>query len=431
MKTGLVLGAIAPFCDLVKDMEELNIQPILCDYYVDAPAKKMGHIAYDVSTTNYEEILKLAKKHNVDGIVSAFSDRNLDIACRLADELHLPQLYNNEIISLVTDKMAMKDFFSGINLPIIKHKIIGKDFRNEEVDDMDFPVVTKPIDAYGSKGIFVCNNADEIRQNFDRTADEALNFKDRIIIEEFYPVDEISVTAWVKEGKAYVTCIYDVIKNYEPKIELAAVAFPSKYTNEHISNITKILNKIIAESGIKEGPVTLQCFIGEKGLKVSELLFRLAGNSPYLYGVYLGGPNIAKMLLQFDVGDKIDYQNLEEFVPLETGSIYYDIQVFAMKSGRITYNFTIDEIKDSIKECVDVRLYQESGDVLVNVPDSGKMYARIICKAKSYGCEDYYAILDKIRETVHLYDEHGDDVCFVRRAQEIRSESSINWDFNK
>lgn len=431
MKKGLVLGAIAPFCDLVKDMEELQISPIVCDYYADAPAKKMGYPAFDISTTDFDQVIKLAKEYNVDGIVSAFSDRNLEITYRVAEELKLPQLYNMEIINLVTDKLAMKDFFEKMGLPVIKYRILDKDFEDKNLDGIDFPVVTKPIDAYGSKGIFVCENVEDIRKMFDKTTAEAEKYKDKIIIEEFYPVDEISVTAWVKEGKSYITCIYDVIKNYEPSIELATVAFPSKYTDANIKQINALLDKIITACDIKEGPITLQCFIGDKGIKVSELLFRLAGNSPYLYGTYIGGPNIAKMLLQYYVGDEINYQNLESFIPYECGSMYYDIQVFSMNKGKITYDFDETEIKKRIKECVDIRLYHESGDELINVPSTGKLYARLICKLDSYSKESYYELLEKLRNNIMLIDESGANVCNIREARNINQEKTVNvnWDF--
>lgn len=433
MKKGLVLGAIAPFCDLVKEMETLDISPIVCDYYVDAPAKKMGYPSYDISTTDFDEVLKLAKEYEVDGIVSAFSDRNLEITYRVAEELNLPQLYNMEIIDLVTDKLTMKDFFEKIGLPVIKYRILDRDFADADIDGIDFPVVTKPIDAYGSKGIFVCNTIDEIRTMFDKTTAEAEKYKDKIIIEEFYPVDEISVTGWVKDGEVYITCIYDVIKNYEPSIELATVAFPSKYTNANLEQIKEIYNKTVKACGIQEGPVTLQCFIGDKGIKVSELLFRLAGNSPYLYGTYIGGPNIAQMLLQYYIGEEINYQDLESFKPLENGEMYYDIQIFAMDKGKITYQFDEESIKELIPECIDARLYHVSGDELINVPSTGKMYMRLICKVPSYKKEDYYALLDKIREHVQLINEEGKNVCGVRSANNINQTVAvdINWDFLK
>lgn len=431
MKRGLVLGAIAPFCDLIQEMKVLGIQPVICDYYPDAPAKKLGYPSYDVSTTDGEAVLQLAKKYNVDGIVSAFSDRNLEVAYQVANVMGLPQLYNMEIVNLLTDKLAMKDFFEKLGLPVIKYRILDKNFTEKELEGIDFPVVTKPIDAYGSKGIFVCNTINEIQAMFEKTTAEAVKYKDKIIIEEFYPVDEISVTAWVKGGKLYITCIYDVIKNYEPAIELAAVAFPSKYTDKNLSSINELLNRIIRACGINEGPVTLQCFIGDKGLKVSELLFRLAGNSPYLYSTYMGGPNIAQMLLQYYVGDKINYQNLETYSPSENGNMYYDIQIFAMEGGKITYSFDIDTLKGLIKECVDIRLYHKSGDELLNVPHSGKLFARMICKVGSYEKEDYYLLLDEIKEHVQLQNSKGENVCGVRMARNIKQNvvTDIDWGF--
>ena len=84
-------------------------------------------------------------------------------------------------------------------------------------------MVVKPVDAYSSKGIFVCENVEQIRIHFQDVISESLKYQDRIIVEEFYPAGENSINTWVKDGCPYLTCVYDVIGNYKSDMQLNIV----------------------------------------------------------------------------------------------------------------------------------------------------------------------------------------------------------------
>lgn len=92
--------------------------------------------------------------------------------------------------------------------------------------------------------------------------------------------------------------------------------FSSKYGKEHHNEFVELVQKLTEAVGVKEGPVTVQCYIGNKGSKIGEYLYRLAGGSPYLYPTMPGGPNTARMLIEYQPGTAIDYQNLEQFIPV-------------------------------------------------------------------------------------------------------------------
>lgn len=77
MKKVLMLGGIAPFCDLIETAKEKEIDCIVCDYYEDAPAKKRVNKAYNISTTEVEEMIRVAEENDVQGVITAYSDRNL------------------------------------------------------------------------------------------------------------------------------------------------------------------------------------------------------------------------------------------------------------------------------------------------------------------------------------------------------------------
>lgn len=425
MKKLILLGAISPFCDLVKEFEALKIEPYICDYYPDAPAKSMGHPSFNISTTDSDNLIALAEREGADGCVSAFSDRNIIPCIEVCNHLKTNYFFDRKTVERFIDKQKMKAFFEEIGVPVLKYAVVRYNSLDESLANFSFPVVTKPIDAYGSKGITVCENLEEVKKAFADTVKESKDYTDKIIVEEYYPADEISITAWVKSSNAYITCIYDVFRNKSNGITLSAVSFPSKYTEGYYDRLKELLNYIIRKSGIKEGPVTLQCFIGNRGLMVSELLCRLAGGSPYLYSVYLGGPNIAKMLIQNAAGEEIDYQNLESFVPVtENGKIFFDIQVQICNKGKIYYEFEAEKLFSEFPELVDIRVYYKNGAELINVPSGGVNFARLFYKTNK--SIDYLNLISRLDKAVRVNDENGEKLSFIR----VPEQSDFNRIFN-
>lgn len=420
----LLLGAIAPYCDLVKEFEKLDIIPYISDYYSDAPAKNMGYPSFDVSTMDVDKLIDLVDAESIDGCVSAFSDRNILPCMDVCEHLHSPFFFSREIVDCLTDKLKMKQFFSSIDVPITKYDIISVEQAETALKEFEFPVVTKPIDAYGSKGIFVCQNIDEVKEVYQTVIKESLNYSDKIIVEEFFDGDEISVSAWVKNGSAYITCIYDVFRNHTDEFTLSGVAFPSKYSSK-IDELNSLLNYIVGKLNIKEGPVTLQCFIGQKGLKVSELLCRLAGGSPYLYGTYIGGPNTAEMLIQYASQTEIDYQNLCSFVPVLSDDVYYDVQVLINQKGKLRYSIDYGKLQMLIPEAEDIRVYYKNDAELVNVSQSGVQFAKVICKTKRTA--DYFDLIDRVNAGVEVFNQNGDKISFIRVPDRIDVQSVHDW----
>lgn len=417
MKKVLILGAIEAFCDLIRDTKELGIQTVVCDYYPDAPGKKLADVSYDLSTTDIEAMVDIATQHDVDGVICAFSDRNILTCYEVAKKLQLPTFYTKAIIDIITDKIKMKKHLRDNGFPILNYKIIQENFSNSELDDFIFPVIIKPVDSSGSKGVYVCKSAGEVRENFEKSARQSVNHTNEIIVEEYYPVDEISVTAWVKEGTAYVTCMYDVGRNFAEEVVLSSIVFPSKYTNEpNFSKIKKLVQELTDSLHIKDGPVTVQCFIGDRGLKVSEYIYRLAGGSPYLYSQYLGGPNLAKMLAEYSVGDTIHYGNLENFSPLGKPTTY-EYHIYAVKPGKIYFSFDERTLKNAIPECTYVKIYSESGTEFTSLPTGGKVIAVVYCQADDPEKNPYSSFVEKLEKIAVIEDEHGNNITSFHKPQ--------------
>lgn len=417
----LVMGAIAPFVDLIEDVKNMGFEPICCDYYEHAPAKNKVKFSYNVSTTDIEAMEKIARRHDVCAILSAFSDRNLLPAYELAGKLGLPTFYKPEYIQLLTDKIRMKECFIRNNIPVIPYRIVRIDFHEEELADLKFPVVVKPVDGYGSKGVKICRDLNEVRNVFAATANASLAYDDTILVEEYYDADEFSVSAWVKEGVAYITCSYDVSRNFGEEVSLSYVAFPSKYGKRYHEELKKLVQKITDVVGIKEGPVTLQCYMGDHGLKVGEYLYRLAGGSPYLYPTVIGGPNTARMLIDFQVGRQVDYQNLEEFVPIVKGR-FFDILVFAMQDGVLQFHFTKNSLERDVPGCKKAFVYYKTGDYIYNVSGKGVLVARLFYYQDIEDFRTYEQIVHELKEYIRINNSLGKNVAMIRLPDKLRQE---------
>lgn len=421
----LVMGAIAPFVDLVGDVKELGFEPVCCDYYEHAPAKNKVVYSYNVSTTDVDAMSEIAKKHDVCGILSAFSDRNLMPAYELAMRLGLPTFYEPKYIELLTNKIEMKKKFIENGFPVIPYKIVNKDFPEKEIEDIKFPVIVKPVDGYGSKGIKICTNIEEIRKEFEVAAKASLAYCDTILIEEFYEADEVSISAWVKSGTAYITCTYDVSRNFEEEISLSYVAFPSKYGKIYHNEFESLVQGLTNAIGIKEGPVTVQCYIGGDGLKVGEYLYRLAGGSPYLYPTVFGGPNTARMLIEYQTGREIDYQNLESFTPLTDGR-YYDILIFVVQDGIIEYNFSKESLEKHIPGCKKAFVYYQNGERIFDVSGKGVLVARLFYYQEQDDDRTYMQILQELQKKIKIYNALGENVAMIRIPNNLHQERICN-----
>ena len=74
----------------IKEAVRLGYYVITCDYLPDNPGHKFAHEYYNVSTTDKEAVLELARRLHVDGVVAYASDPAAPTAAYVCEKLHLP-----------------------------------------------------------------------------------------------------------------------------------------------------------------------------------------------------------------------------------------------------------------------------------------------------------------------------------------------------
>ena len=149
----LLLGGDNLLLPVIKSAHELGCYVITVDYLPDNVAHKYSDEYQYASTTDKEAVLEIAKKCHIDGILT-FTDSGVVTAGYVAYELGLPSPGPYESIQILQNKGRFRQFLAehGFNVPKAK-SYTDIDIALGEKDIWSYPVIVKPVDSAGSKGV--------------------------------------------------------------------------------------------------------------------------------------------------------------------------------------------------------------------------------------------------------------------------------------
>lgn len=296
-----------------------------------------------VDGQDYEGTLAVAKKYNVSAVVTTATDKPLIMMARIARELNLP-FFSEETAIWSTDKYQMKSRFLGGKIPCAQGRLIH---NAEEAKDLLFPVICKPRDNSGSRGVKLCSNLEELQESID----EALQYShlDTVLVEEFIEGREFSIESLHYNKKT------DVIQFTEKKttefpynVELGHQQ-PANLSENQRNQIRDIISKIAACMNFENCPSHTELKINERGIFVIETSPRLGGDyitstlTPLSTGI-----NIEDQLLHIAIGESVD---------TKTGRIdkASAICFFSFPEGKVT---TIDNRINEVNSWPNVHSFQ-------------------------------------------------------------------------
>lgn len=166
MKTLLLLGGSAQQVIAIQTAKRLGFRTVLCDFLPDNPGQCYADKFYLVSTTDKEAVLSVAREEQIDGVLAYASDPAAPTAAFVAEQMVLPGS-PYESVEILCNKDLFRKFLSenGFNTP----RATGytditcaiQDLRNRS---FNFPVIVKPVDSSGSKGVSRIDSIDEAEE---------------------------------------------------------------------------------------------------------------------------------------------------------------------------------------------------------------------------------------------------------------------------
>lgn len=184
MKKLLLLGGSRYLIPVIEKAHELGLYVITCDYLPNNVAHKYSDEYHDISIIDKEAVLKLAKRLNIDGIMSFACDPGVVTAAYVAEKMKLPFQGSYESVKILQDKGLFRKFLLdyNFNCPHARSYTDKKSAIND-VDYFIWPIIVKPVDSAGSKGVTRVDKIENLSTAIDVAIAESHNGK--FIIEDF------------------------------------------------------------------------------------------------------------------------------------------------------------------------------------------------------------------------------------------------------
>lgn len=259
MKKLAIIGASYLQLPLVQKAKEMGIETHCFAWTEGAVCKDVANFFYTVSILEKEEILEICKKIKIDGITTIASDAAVPTVCFVAERMNLiSNSFENSLIT--TDKYKMRRKFLENNVASPKFTI-----ANDNIDFKDFslPLIVKPTDRSGSRGVFKVENRNNLSNAIERAKSES--FIKQVIVEEFVSGNEVSVETVSWEGKHYILAITDKTTTGEPYFVELEHHQPSLLPDSLQDKIKKETIKALNALNIQYGASHTEIKITESG----------------------------------------------------------------------------------------------------------------------------------------------------------------------
>ena len=337
MKRLLMLGGSLYQTYAIKEAKRLGYYVITCDYLPDNPGHKYADEYHNVSTTDKEAVLKLAQELSVDGIVAYASDPAAPTAAFVCEQLGLPTSPYKSV-EILSNKDLFRDFLqkNGFNCP----KAMG--FTTYEdalahIDEFNLPVMVKPVDSSGSKGINKMTDKAQLKS----FVEDALSYSrsKRFLIEEFIVKKghQISGDAFSVNGKLVFHCLgnefYD--PNCDKDFAPLGECWPFQMDHKYIEDLEGQLQRIMTLLSMKSNAYNVEAIVGEDDkVYLLELGARSGGSLIPQVTEYATGINMVTWVIQAAAGDPIDLSMLNGKREMPIKGYWSNYMVHSDKTGK-------------------------------------------------------------------------------------------------
>lgn len=399
MKKLMLLGGSRYLLPAIKAAHELGVYVITCDYMPDNFAHKFADEYHNISIIDKEMVLALAKKLNIDGIMSYATDPGVVTAAYVAEKIGLPGNNPYKSVRILQNKGLFREFLkeNGFNVP--RMKAFKK--RNEiekYLDEFEYPVIVKPTDSAGSKGVSRVDTVNEMKAAVDCAFKHSLSHE--IIVEQFIEKKGFSTDtdSFSIDGNLVFFSLNDqwfdqkAANVYTP----AAYCWPSSMSSICQQELRSEIQRLLKLLRMGTSIYNIETRVGVDGKPyIMEVSPRAGGNRLAEMLRYACGQDIIRASIQAALGLPVD--KLEQ--PVYKG--FWGIVILHSEKAGGFKGINFDEcLLDSI---VETDLWVNEGDYVQEFTGANEAIGTVVLHFESE--KKMRQILQDVRNLIHVYIE--------------------------
>ncbi|MEI7937317.1 MAG: carbamoyl-phosphate-synthetase [Verrucomicrobiota bacterium] len=401
------MGANPETAVLVHTARDMGVYTVVTDYDHSAYAKKFADKACDVDGMDVPGLVALARAEVVDGVLVGVADRLIVPYQQVCEALGLPCYGTLEQCAIFTDKQKFNQRCLEYGITPIPSFDLGREFCENDLERLRFPLFIKPVDGNSGKGMSICHEKSEVRTAIEKAL--AFSRSGRFLVERYMDCDDLFINFTFKDGEFWPSAVADRYTSREQgnlsRVCLGAT-YPSKHVDLYFDTLHEKFCRMFKDMGVQHGVFMVSAFVEDGVIHVYDPGFRLQGEAPNLHIEAVNGFDQKAMLVRYALTGSMGEQDLGamndcRFRGKHAATIWY-----LAKEGTIARIEGLEEVAaDPAVFKVVQRLYE--GDLVTRqmVGTEAQVLARLYmaCNTK----EELVGKLKQLQDEVMAYTEKG------------------------
>lgn len=414
-KTLLVMDRTALAACAVKRAREMGIKTIVANFYKyeESPSKQVADKAIDIDISDIDAMTTLVKENHVDGIFVGWTDSHLPYYVKICERTGLPCCGTAEQFEILSnDKKKFKQTCRKYGVPTPLEYNLDISFNRKDLNKITYPVIVKPTDGSGSRGIKRCDTEEELIEYYKELYKNSISKK--ILVEQYIDSDkEIFIHYTIQDGYCSLSSTFMKQKIInEGKVASSAIlhVFPSSYLDLYRQTAEQSVIHMFKSLGLKNCIVMMQGFIKDGQFYFYESGLRMGGEQFYVFADPLNGINALDLMIEYSLTGKMtcgDVKKQDNPYFSKSCCNYY----ITLKPGKITAVSGIEEI-EKMPQVLQNTTFKKIGDVISKTNSLDRVIYRIHVMDETP--EALASTLEKISNKLNIMDQDNNEMQLER-----------------
>lgn len=401
----LIMGGMQISCEIVRKAKAMGVYTIVADYYPleKSPAKRIADKAIEVSVTDVDAVVDVIKEEAIDGVIVGFNDMLLPFYAEICQKAGLPCYGTKEQFETLIAKDQYKALCRQFGVPTIPEYDIND-------TDIKYPVLVKPVDSSGSRGITICHNREELEIAVETGRKASKTGK--VLIERYMDGREVTVFWTFQDGNYYLSGLANRHVKHNQGDDIIPLpvgyTFPSVYLPKYRKEVEDNCKRMFQHLGIKDGMMFMQCKVEDGTCYVYDLGFRLTGSLEYKILERVCGYNPLEMMICFALTGQMGEESIEEKAIPEFKTPAFNVSCLCAP-GTIKKITGVEEVKQ-MAEVEDAVLAHVPGETITEQMRGllAQITVRVLGSVPTK--DDLLPTMQRIDNTIHIIGENGKEL---------------------
>ena len=401
----LILGGTRFSCEIVLKAKSMGVFTLVADYnrIEDSPGKQIADESVDLSVTNVDAVVEYIKNHAIDGVIVGFNDMLLPYYAEICEKAGLPCYGTKAQFEVLIAKDQYKALCRQFGVPTIpEYEINDKHIK--------YPVLVKPVDSSGSRGITICHN----RQELDAAVKmgQKASKTGKVLIERYMDGREVTVFWTFQDGNYYLSALANRHVKHNQGSDVIPLpvgyTFPSVYLPNYRAEVEDNCKRMFKYMGLKDGMMFMQCKVEGGTCYVYDLGYRLTGSLEYKILERVCGYNPLEMMICHALTGKMGEESIADMAVPEFKTPAFNVSCLCAP-GTITKIECVDKVK-AMPEVEDVVIAHTPGETITEQMKGllAQITVRVLGSVNDK--EQLLPVMQKIDDTIHIVGSEGEEL---------------------